>query len=123
MLCTCGCGPEMSLFAGFACPARDLVNPVAANYTPSAVDWSAVLGDIEKIGRHEPRFCNMVIRAWWHDVAGHAPIDEDEYGLVFDGAADASNLMDLDELFSPEGAVHGFGQFARHVIVQVFFSK
>ena len=95
------------------------MDPVAGAYDASAVDWNAVKGDIEKVGRHEPRFCNMVIRAWWHDVAGHAPIDEDEYGLVFDGAADGSNFIDLNELFSPEGAVHGFAQFSRHVVVQV----
>ena len=86
-------------------------------YDPTAVDWNAVVADLVAIGTKEPRFCNFAIRAWFHDISGFG----DEEAGDFDGAADGSFLADTQELGHPEGALHGFGQFVRHVVLQVLF--
>jgi hypothetical protein len=79
------------------------------------VDWGAVVADIQTIGNHEPRFCSFAIRAWFHDSMSIVPVDRG----AFDGGTDSSFFTDAREFKSPEGSLHGFTQFARHVIVQV----
>jgi hypothetical protein len=108
----------MHSFADYACPARDPVKTtIREAYNPSAVNWGAVVADIIQIGKHEPRFCNMVIRSWFHDVSGFSNGRDENF--PFDGASDGSAITDFNEIDGPDGALHGFGQFSRHVILQV----
>lgn len=102
---------------GYSCPARDPVNvAVRDGYDPGAVNWGAVVADIIQIGTHEPRFCNMVIRSWFHDVSGFS---DNVAKFPFDGSADGSFITDFEEIDLPDGALHGFAQFSRHVILQL----
>lgn len=96
------------------------MTPVRDGYDPAAVNWGAIVADIVQIGNHEPRFCNMAIRSWFHDVGGFSD-GVTSTSFAFDGAADGSFITDFNETDQAEGALHGFGQFARHVIVQVCF--
>ena len=41
--------------------------------------------------------------------------------MPFDGGSDASIITDLVEAANIESSRHGFGQFARHIIVPVRF--
>ena len=104
--------------AEYSCPARDPVNAaVREGYDPAAVNWGAVVADIVQVGTQEPRFCNMAIRSWFHDLSGFS--DGDNEHCPFDGGADGSFITDFNETDQAEGALHGFGQFTRHVILQV----
>lgn len=81
------------MHAGYTCPARQNPIPVREGYDPTAVDWNALVADVVAIGGREPRFCNMAIRAWFHDVAGFADeVDTDPQYLPFDGAAGVCSL-------------------------------
>lgn len=107
-----------NLLADYSCPATDPVKTeFRSSYDPTTVDWNAVVADIIAIGAKEPRFCNFAIRSWFHDVSGFA--DGSDAFFAHDGAADGSFVVDFDEMDNPEGALHGFGQFTRHVILQV----
>ena len=112
-------GFKYKLCAEYSCPARDPVNAaVREGYDPAAVNWGALVADIVAIGKQEPRFCNMAIRSWFHDLSGFS--DGDEESFPFDGGADGSFITDFNETDQAEGALHGFGQFSRHVILQVW---
>lgn len=98
------------------CPASDLVNAVSSGYNPRAVNWKGVLSDIESIGREEPRWCSFVIRAWFHDGSSIHGVKDDS---PFNGGSEGSLFTDKREFTSPEGALHGWSPFARHVVTQI----
>ena len=111
------------MLAGYLCPALDPVEGKGAAYDPASVDWDAVVADIMKIGALEPRFCNMAIRAWFHDVSafGNSRRHDDgvEAEIPFDTVSDGSIFTNEDEAALPVNSHHGFGRIIRHIVVQV----
>lgn len=111
------------MLAGYLCPALDPVEGKGAAYDPASVDWDAVVADIMKIGALEPRFCNMAIRAWFHDVTAFGNSSPDGDGVSeqkpFETVSDGSIFTNADEAALPHNSHHGFGRIIRHIIVQV----
>jgi hypothetical protein len=101
----------------------DFNKPITANnqfgqnldYNPKLVDWRSMIKAFEFLARQEPRLCNFMVRAHFHDAGAFKPTSGPSKAF----GADGSLMLDQFEFLQPENAYDAFSVFVRSALVEL----